>query len=139
MRILLLTALAAVAACATASQPDPASMDQATFDAEVARRFQYGPPEPSAEQADDARAGRIADATYFARFPEYERAYTPAARAEAQRMASQLVVDAGGLTHDQFTLRVAEIVALADNAHSQIGQAFKKKHAPRAVAHELVP
>ena len=126
MRKLLIATLTIVAACVSPGDPGPASMDEAAFERELERRFQYGPPEPAAQRTEDARAGRIADAAYFAAYPEYERAYTPQARAEAQRLAARLVEDAGELTPDQFTLRVAEIVALADNAHSQVGTAFQK-------------
>jgi hypothetical protein len=101
-------------------------MDQATYDRELERRFQYPPPSPGPQAFDDAATGRLADANYFRAFTRYERAYSDAGRIQAQRLADQLAQDAGQLTHDQFTLRVSEIVALADNAHSHTGPAFQK-------------
>jgi hypothetical protein len=110
---------------------DPLALDAATFEAELERRFQYGPPEPLPAEIPDPRAGQIADAAYFAAFPDYDRAYAPAERAEARRLAEHLKADAGSLTHEQFVLRVAEIAALADNGHTAIGENAFKKNTPR--------
>lgn len=120
-----------VAACASTELPDPSKMDDATFDRELAARFQYGPPEPAPEEVEDQRAGQTADAAYLARFPEFDRAYSPAARREAQRLLTRLQAEAGDLTHEQFVLRVAEIAALADNGHTSIGENAFKKNTPR--------
>ncbi len=120
-----------VAACASSEIPDPSTMDDATFDRELAARFQYGPPEPAPEEVADQRAGQIADAAYLARFPEFDRAYSPSARREAQRLLALLQREAGDLTHEQFVLRVAEIAALADNGHTSIGENAFKKNTPR--------
>lgn len=120
-----------VAACASGERLDPSTMDDATFDRELAARFQYGPPQPEPAEIDDQSAGQIADAAYLARFPEFDRAYTPFARAEAQRLLARLQTEAGGLSHEQFVLRVAEIAALADNGHTSIGENAFKKNTPR--------
>lgn len=120
-----------VAACASAEPIDPATMDDAIFERELAARFQYGPPEPAPEEIDNQSAGQIADAAYLARFPEFDRAYSPAARAEAQRLLTQLQSQAGALSHEQFVLRVAEIAALADNGHTSIGENAFKNNTPR--------
>lgn len=120
-----------VAACASAEPLDPNAMDDATFDHELAARFQYGPPEPTPSELEDQSAGQIADASYLARFPEFDRAYSPSSRAEAQRMLARLQSAAAELTHEQFVLRVAEIAALADNGHTSIGENAFKKNTPR--------
>jgi len=120
-----------VAACASGEQINPSAMDDATFDRELAARFQYGPPQPEPMELEDQSAGQTADAAYFARFTEFDRAYTPAARNEAQRLSAQLQAEAGSLTHEQFVLRVAEIAALADNGHTSIGENAFKKNTPR--------
>lgn len=126
MRALLCLALLA-AACTAQQRIDPSAMDDATFERELAQRFQYGPPEPAPTEVADQRAGQIADAQYFRQFPASDRAYTARTRAEAQRMADRLATEAGDLSHEQFVLRVAEIAALADNAHTSIGEnAFRK-------------
>lgn len=115
------------AACTAQQNIDPSAMDDATFERELARRFQYEPPQPPPAEVGDQRAGQIADAEYFRQFPGLDRAYTARTRAQAQRMADQLAREAGDLTHEQFVLRIAEIAALADNAHTSIGEnAFRK-------------
>jgi hypothetical protein len=118
-----------LAGCASTSPP--LSPDDPAFDGEFARLFQYGPPEPRPREFPDERAGQAADADYFARFPDYDRSYSPAARAEARRLIDRLRADAGSLNHEQFVLRVAEIVALADNGHTALGANAFLKNTPR--------
>ncbi|MGD9980975.1 MAG: hypothetical protein AB7H66_12845 [Hyphomonadaceae bacterium] len=120
-----------VAACTSAETINPSALNDATFDREVAARFQYGPPAPAPTEVDDQRAGQIADAAYLARFPEFDRAYSRSARAEAQRLLARLQAEAGHLTHEQFVLRIAEIAARADNGHTSIGENAFKKNTPR--------
>jgi hypothetical protein len=130
MRMRWLLALL-VAACASGEPIDPSTMDDATFDAELAARFQYRPPEPLPTEIGDQRGGQIADAAYLARFTEFDRAYSRRARAHAERMLARLRAEAGELSHEQFVLRVAEIAALADNGHTSIGENAFKKNTPR--------
>lgn len=120
-----------LAGCAATSTPHPLTLDDGTFDREVERRFQYGPPEPAPAETGDESAGQIADAAYFAAFPNMDRSYTPATRRAALRLAERLRAEAGDLTHEQFVLRVAEIAALADNGHTSIGENAFKKNTPR--------
>ncbi|MEQ1818211.1 MAG: hypothetical protein ABL871_06330 [Terricaulis sp.] len=120
-----------VAACASAEPIDPSTMDDATFERELAAHFQYGPPEPRPTELSDERAGQVADALYLARFPEFDRSYSRASRAQAERLLAQLRADAANLNHEQFVLRVAEIAALADNGHTSIGENAFKKNTPR--------
>ncbi|MFZ2030332.1 MAG: hypothetical protein WAU68_08500 [Vitreimonas sp.] len=120
-------AFAALAALAHAQTPAGIPQDASTFDREFSARFQYPPPEPLPAEIAEQGTGQIADATYFAQFPNFDRAYTPAARQQARRLADRLRSDAGRLSHEQFVLRVAEIAALADNGHTAIGEnAFRK-------------
>ncbi len=118
-------------AAAMAAPIDPRALDDATFDRELERRFHYGPPQPEPAELPDEREGQAVDAAYFAAFPGYDRSYAPAARAEAQRRAKALDADARHLSHEQFVLRVAEIAALADNAHTAIGENAFRKNTPR--------
>ncbi len=120
-----------VIAAAMAAPIDPASLDDATFERELDRRFHYGPPQPAPAEHADEREGQAADAAYFTAFPNFDRSYAPAARAEAQHRAKALAADARNLTHEQFVLRVAEIAALADNAHTVIGENAFRKNTPR--------
>ena len=120
-----------VAACASSEPLDPSSIDDSTFDRELAARFQYDPPQPEPAEVSDQSAGQIADAEYLSRFPEFDRAYSPAARARANTMLAHLRTEAGGLSREQFVLRVAEVAALADNGHTSIGENAFKKNTPR--------
>lgn len=120
-----------VAACASVEPIVPSTMDDATFERELAARFQYGPPAPAPTELDNQRAGQLADAEYLVGFPEFDRSYSRASRAEAERMLAQLRTDAADLNHEQFVLRVAEIAALADNGHTSIGENAFKKNTPR--------
>lgn len=120
-----------IAACAGAHAVDPLALDEAEFERELERRFQYGPPQPPPAEIADQSAGQIADAVYFAAFPDYDRAYSESARDEALRRAQLLQAEAGNLSHEQFALRVAEIAALADNGHTAIGENAFRKNTPR--------
>lgn len=131
MRSMSLAIALLLASCATESAVDPAHMDDAAFERELTRRFEYGPPQPAPQEMSDPRAGQAADAAYFTQYPAYERSFTPAKRAEAQRLADQLSTQAASLTHEQFVLRVAEIAALADNGHTAIGRNAFAKNTPR--------
>lgn len=133
--------LLATAAAAAAQQPQDRSqiglirhlfgMDLATFKLELARRFQYPPPQPSPAVVDDIGAGQALDAAYFQSFANFDRSYSPAAGAEAKRLAGVLAREARALTHEQFVLRIAEIAALADNAHTSIGENALRKNTAR--------
>ena len=129
MRAIVPVIALALAGCA--SEPSPLALDGDAFERELSQRFHYGPPQPTPAEIEDQRAGQIADAAYFAQFPEFDRAYSPAARAEAQRLAAALQAQAGDLSHEQFVLRVAEIAALADNGHTAIGENAFRKNTPR--------
>src|SRR4051812_40650621 len=114
MRSMLLAAAAVLLGACVTTALDPRHMDDATFERELARRFQMPPPSPAPAELPDQAAGQVADATYFLQYPAYERSYTPVERAQAQALALRLKADAAALTHEQFVLRIAEIAALAD-------------------------
>lgn len=105
-------------------------MEPAQFESELERRFQYAPPSPPAVVADPAEGRRI-DALYLQNFPDLDRAYSMPGRAQAKRLAADLVRDARQLSHEQFVLRAAEIAALAGNAHSTIGENALRKGTAR--------
>ena len=124
---------ACVSACVSAGPPAPdiETLDEAGYRGALQQQFQYKPPAPGPAEINDRRAGQIADAAYFEAFPDFDHAYTRRTRAEARRRAVQLRNVAGGLSHEQFVLRVAEIAALADNGHTSIGFNAFKKNTPR--------
>lgn len=127
-----IAAMALLAAACTAVTVFPSdTMDQQTFERELARNFQYPPPAGEPAELKDAAAGQAADAAYFDAFPRYDRAYSPVARASAQQLADALKVNAANLSHEQFVMRIAEIAALADNGHTSIDQNALMKNTPR--------
>lgn len=105
-------------------------VDLPTFERQLAHRFNPPPPPPPAEIADQ-RAGQVADARYFEAFPDFDRSYSPSARKRAKQLARVLSHEAAGLSHEQFVLHVAEITALAGNAHTAIGEDAFRKGTPR--------
>lgn len=124
LSLLLLTS------CATTGLPTRTAtepFDEAKFETQ----FYYPPPTPAPERVEDAATGQELDARYFLAFPDFDRAYSPGARRRAKRLAQALVQDANGLSHEAFTLRVAEIVALADNAHTAVSEDVWRKNTPR--------
>ncbi len=131
MRLSSLLACLPIAACVTAADIDPLTLDDANFERQLASRFQYGPPQPAPEEVADRRAGQVSDAAYLAAFTDFDRSYTPRARAQAQRLLARLRADAAGLSHEHFVLRVAEIAALADNGHTSIDNNAFMKNTPR--------
>ena len=69
------------------------------------------------------------DLQYFRHYLEYDRAYTPAARAEASRLLEEYLFRAGHLTAAEFELGVARMAALADNGHSKVyPDGFRRRH-----------
>ena len=118
---LFLTLAIALGGCATGNGPASVrALDDATLHREIVTRFQYPPPRPAPARVADQSGGQIADAAYFASFPDYDRSYSPAARRAAKRLALRLRAEAGTLNRDQFTLRIAEIAALANNGHTEV-------------------
>jgi hypothetical protein len=130
MRLAPMLLLLPILACTTADL-DPLALDEASFDRELERRFQYGPPQPPPEELADAQAGQVADAAYLTSFANFDRSYGPRQRARASRLLDALRADAGNLSHEQFVLRVAEIAALADIGHTSGDRNAFMKDTPR--------
>ncbi|MBS0295337.1 MAG: hypothetical protein JSR45_03435 [Proteobacteria bacterium] len=133
-----LSVIAAAAPAAAAPAPerptppaDPYGLSPEAFDKAMTAYFNYGPPQPMPATVTDRAQGQAADAAYFEAFPDWDQAYSPAAHAEAKRLAARFKAEAANLTHEQFVLRVAEIAALADNGHTAIGGAAFAKNTPR--------
>jgi hypothetical protein len=81
------------------------------------------PPPTSPAQA------QLQDLQYFQNYLDYNRTYTPAARAEAVRLLQAGEALAGRMTPAQFDLAVARMTALADNGHSKIyPDIFRQRH-----------
>ena len=123
--------LLALLASPCAHALDPFELDPDAFGKEFVKRFQYPPPKPEPAEIPDAREGQAADAAYLAAFPDYDRAYSPAAREAARRELAELRRDARTLSHEQFVMRAAHIAALADNGHTVIGENAFRKNTPR--------
>src|SRR5581483_10425765 len=72
---------------------------------------------------------QLQDLEYLRNYLEYNRTYTPAARAEASRSLKQDEAQAGHMTAAQFDLAVARVAALADNGHSKVyPDIFRQRH-----------
>ena len=66
-------------------------------------------------------AARREDIAMFERgFLAVDRAYTPAARVEAERRIGVLRRDAGTISNAKFVVTLSQIVALADNGHTAL-------------------
>lgn len=70
----------------------------------------------------DLAAAQKQDFEYFKHYLELDKAYTPAARKEAEQMLANESAKAGTLTSSQFDLAIARIAALADNGHSSVSR-----------------
>src|SRR5687768_3553431 len=68
-------------------------MDRQTFSRELERRFQYEAP-PAPPVVEDRRQGQALDAAHFVFFPDLDRAYSAAARANIRRMVAELAREA---------------------------------------------
>ncbi len=80
---------------------------------------QHMPPPPSAQTESATPEARIADIAVFReQFLAVDRAYTDAARAEAEARLAALEARVGEVSQAYFELELARIVALADNGHS---------------------
>lgn len=82
-------------------------------------KFNPDPPEADYPTPQDAREAQHQDVDYFGKLMAMDRAYSPTARAEAER---RLKVLADGPVLDRGHMRVAlmKITALADNGHTSL-------------------
>lgn len=66
------------------------------------------------------RSAQIEDiAAFRSQFLDVDRAYSPAARAEATKRLAKLEQNAGDVSPEAFIVEICAIAALADNGHSQ--------------------
>ena len=60
------------------------------------------------------------DLDYFRNYFDYNKAYSPAAREEAEKLLADYTAQAGALSPAAFDLAVSRVIALADNGHSTV-------------------
>lgn len=97
-------------------------------------RAQHRPDHTATVTIDTSTSARIADIVAFREnFMAVDHAYTPAARAEAERRLIVLKNNAGNVSQPYFELELSRIVALADNGHTA---AFPW---PRAARYNRIP
>jgi hypothetical protein len=97
-------------------------------------RAQHTPDNTATVTIDTSASARIADIVAFREnFMAVDHAYSPTARAEAQRRLTALKNNAGAVSQAYFELELSRIVALADNGHTA---AFPW---PRAARYNRVP
>lgn len=90
-------------------------------------------------QADTPAAKIVADIAQFrTQFLDKDRAYSPAARKEAESRLAELEKNAPTLTPVRFDLAIAQIAALADNGHTLAFAAQRSRRYERADV-RLVP
>jgi hypothetical protein len=87
--------------------------------------FNPAPPKASYSHPIDALEAQRQDLDYFQKLIALDRDFTPAARAEAARRVAELRGREAPLDHAHFRVALMQIVALADNGHSQLGQDWK--------------
>ncbi len=83
-------------------------------------KFYPAVPAPNFPQPHSVAEAQRQDLEYFRNYLEYNRTYTPEARAEAARLLGDYEARAGQLSTAQFDLAVARMTALADNGHSKV-------------------
>ncbi len=74
----------------------------------------------AAEPPGDAAAQREDLAAFERQFFDVDRSFAPAARAEASRRIAELRAHPGAISDIRFVLTLAQIVALADNGHTNL-------------------
>jgi hypothetical protein len=83
--------------------------------------FNPSPPKASYPKPADALAAQRQDLDYFRKLIALDRAFTPAARAEAERRIGALECETQPLERAHFRVALMQIMALADNGHSHVG------------------
>lgn len=92
-------------------------------------RAQHADANTATLTADTSAAARIRDLAAFRDgFMATDIAYSPAARAEAQRRLIVLKNNAGTVSQAYFELELSRIVALADNGHTAVFPFFRAPH-----------
>lgn len=86
--------------------------------------FNPDPPDADYGMPKDALEAQRQDFDYLGRLIALDRAYSPQARAQAQRRLSALAASAKVLDRGQMRATVASLAALADNGHTSV---FSKK------------
>lgn len=83
-------------------------------------KFYPSAPEPNYPPALNLAEAQRQDFDYFRNYFDYNKAYTPQTREQAEKLLAQYRSQAGELSPAAFDLAVARMVALANNGHSTI-------------------
>lgn len=83
-------------------------------------KFYPGAPPVRFAAAHSVAEAQRQDLEYFRNYLEYNRTYSPQARAQVSRLLEDAAGQAGRMSSAQFDLAVARMTALADNGHSKI-------------------
>jgi hypothetical protein len=83
-------------------------------------KFYPSAPVPNYAPALNLAEAQRQDLDYFRNYFDYNKAYTPRTRAEAEKLLAQYRKQAGELSPAAFDLAIARMVALADNGHSTV-------------------
>jgi hypothetical protein len=82
--------------------------------------FYPSAPEPNYPPALNLAQAQRQDFDYFRNYFDYNKAYSPQSRAEAEKLLAHYRSQAGELSPAAFDLAISRMVALADNGHSTI-------------------
>jgi len=82
--------------------------------------FYFSARAPNVPPALNLAEAQRQDFDYFRNYFDYNKAYSPQAREQAEKLFAQYRSKAGELSAAQFELAISRMVALADNGHSTI-------------------
>jgi hypothetical protein len=82
--------------------------------------FYPSAPEPDYPPARNLAEAQRQDLDYFRNYFDYNKAYSPQARAQAEKLLAQYESQAEKLSPAAFDLAIARMIALADNGHSTV-------------------
>lgn len=88
----------------------------------IVHTYLFDPTPPSANYSEpkDRLEAQLQDLDYMANFLELDRSFSPKARAGAAALLENLKENAGSYSDPEFELMIAKVLALADNAHSNV-------------------
>jgi hypothetical protein len=84
------------------------------------QKFYPTPPKPDYPAPRNEAMAQRQDLDYFRHYLTFNQAYNIVSREKAQHLLAETEAKAGELSHGEFELAIARIVALADNGHSTV-------------------
>ena len=82
--------------------------------------FYFNPPKPGFAKPASQREAQRQDVAYFRTLMEFDRSFSPTARAEAEARVDRLAQAPSVLPQQQMHVALMQIMALADNGHTKM-------------------